>query len=260
MRSSRIRLIEIIVAVAVTIISVASLFVAVFQGVVMQRQLEASVLPIPTIAHGNYDSEEQVHRLSYYIGNRGLGPVDIRWLHFIHEGVTYPGPIPYFVSLVEGYDDDPEGREEAFQQIFEDNQVLTNPVAPQLLAPDDEAGFIHFTRPAEGTPDRAYWERLNAARWESEVQVCYCSVFDQCWIGRFPQNQRDRVRSCLEACDAGEQCTRDVVLAVDGSAVSHCPWLIQQSTIGRDLMGFSMPASCDAREENSKSAKTPRFL
>ena len=41
MRSSRIRLIEIIVAVAVTIISVASLFVAVFQGVVMQRQLEA---------------------------------------------------------------------------------------------------------------------------------------------------------------------------------------------------------------------------
>ncbi|WP_440958496.1 hypothetical protein ACFELO_14585 [Oceanicaulis sp. LC35] len=196
MRSSRIRLIEIIVAVAVTIISVASLFVAVYQGVVMQRQLEASVLPIPTVSHGNYDSGEEVHRLSYYIGNRGLGPVDIRWVHFIHEGETYRGPIPYFASLVEGYDDDPEGRVEAFLQIFEDNQVLTNTVAPQLLAPDDEAGFIHFTRPAEDSPDRAYWERLNAARWETEVQVCYCSVFDQCWIGRFPQNHRERVNSC----------------------------------------------------------------
>ena len=52
MRSSRIRVIEIIVAIAVTMISVASLFVAVFQGVIMQRQLEASVLPIPTVAHG----------------------------------------------------------------------------------------------------------------------------------------------------------------------------------------------------------------
>ena len=196
MRSSRIRVIEIIVAIAVTMISVASLFVAVFQGVIMQRQLEASVLPIPTVAHGNYDSDEQAYRLSFIIGNRGLGPVDIRWMHFIHEGVTYPGPESYFASLVDGHDDDPEGRNEIMQRIFDTNQVLTSPVAPQLLAPNDENAFIAFTRPPEDTPDRAYWERLNAARWQTDIQVCYCSVFDQCWIGTFPQNHRERVNSC----------------------------------------------------------------
>lgn len=196
MRTSRIRVIEIIVAIAVTTISVASLFVAVFQGVIMQRQLEASVLPIPTVAHGNYDSDQQVYRLSFIIGNRGLGPVDIRWMHFIHEGVTYPGPGSYFASLVEGHDDDPEERIVVMQRIFDTNQVLTNTVAPQLLAPDDENGFFHFNRPADDSPDRAYWERLNAARWQTEIQICYCSVFDQCWIGTFPQNQRERVNSC----------------------------------------------------------------
>lgn len=196
MRSSRIRLIEIIVAVAVTIISVASLFVAVYQGVVMQRQLEASVLPIPTVSHANYDSSEQRYRVTYTLSNRGLGPVDIRWVHFIHEDIVYPGPQAFFLGLVEGHDADPEGRFDTLQRIFEDNQVLTSPVAPVLLAPDDENSFLVFTRPAEDSPDRAYWERLNDARWETEVLVCYCSVFDQCWIGRFPQNQRDRVNSC----------------------------------------------------------------
>jgi len=196
MRSSRIRLIEIIVAIAVTIISVASLFVAVFQGVVMQRQLEASVLPIPTVSHGNYNGEQQVHRLTYTLGNRGLGPVDVRWVHFIRDGVVYPTSESFYIGLVEGHDTDPEARFDAWARLFDDNQVLTSPVAPVLLAPDDENTFIAFTRPAEGTPDRAYWDRLDAARWQTEVRVCYCSVFDQCWVGRFPQNQRERVNSC----------------------------------------------------------------
>ena len=196
MRSSRIRLIEIIVAVAVTIISVASLFVAVYQGVVMQRQLEASVLPIPTVSHANYDSSEQRYRVTYTLSNRGLGPVDVRWVHFIRDETVYPAPQLFYISLVEGHDADPEGRVAAWQRLFDDNQVLTSPVAPVLLAPDDQTTFIAFARPPEDSPDRAYWERLNAARWETEVLVCYCSVFNQCWIGRFPQNQRDRVNSC----------------------------------------------------------------
>ena len=46
------RTIEMVVAGCVVVISLASLFVAVFQGVVMQRTMEASVMPLIQIGHG----------------------------------------------------------------------------------------------------------------------------------------------------------------------------------------------------------------
>ena len=51
------RLVEVIVAVSVVIISIASLFVAVYQGIVMDRTLKASVLPIIQAGTSNLDPE-----------------------------------------------------------------------------------------------------------------------------------------------------------------------------------------------------------
>jgi hypothetical protein len=48
-----IRTIELVIAVSVVVISVASLFVAVYQGMVMERTLKASVWPLVQIEHGN---------------------------------------------------------------------------------------------------------------------------------------------------------------------------------------------------------------
>ena len=67
------RLVEVIVAVSVVIISIASLFVAVYQGIVMDRTLKASVLPIIQAGTSNLDPETGEWKLALRVENTGLG-------------------------------------------------------------------------------------------------------------------------------------------------------------------------------------------
>lgn len=199
MQDRHVRWVEIIIAVSVVVISVASLFVAVYQSHVMQRQLEASVLPILSYSHGNYDVETETQLLAFTIGNRGLGPADIHTLHLVYEGERYSNLYSYFQACcvdADQFADD--NRQHAWTRLFQDHNLAmtTSTVRGQLLAPGDDITFIHLPQNEEEGPARQIWEALNQARWSTEVELCYCSVFDQCWRTHFPGNARTEVRAC----------------------------------------------------------------
>ncbi len=200
MRASRIRLIEIIVAVSVVVISVASLAVALFQGVVMQRALEAQVLPIIHYDTGNYDDQTDEWRMVFNLANNGLGPTEVRYFQMSWRDTVLLEAADLMVMCCVP-DDIPEAERRGYVfNVFQTGnmRIYSDHVQGRYFAPQQDITFLRFPRPDRTVAPEAYdiWQRLDAIRHEIEVEACYCSVFDDCWMARFPQRTREPVRQC----------------------------------------------------------------
>jgi len=196
----RYRTVEIAVAASVVVISLASLFVAVYQGIVMDRTMKASVMPVIQLGHGNMDAERRDWVMLFIVHNTGLGPAEIRYL-----GISWNGePVAdtsQFLARCCAPDNVPEEDRLAYMhQAFRDGELalVFDDVQNRFLAPQERVEFIAFDRPdAETQPrGRAIWEALNETRHALNFEVCYCSVFEDCWRARFPDQSRIPVERC----------------------------------------------------------------
>lgn len=200
MRASRIRLVEIVVAISVVAISVASLGVALFQGHVMQRALEAQVLPVVQYRHSNFDGERQAWRMEFRLMNTGLGPAEVRWSEIRWRGIVLSEPAELMVRCCVPADIPADQRYRYVQQVFQTGhmRIYFEPFNGRFFAPQEEISFIDFPRPDAALSQEAFdiWMGLDEVRHEIEVDLCYCSVFDDCWVARFPEQSREPVRAC----------------------------------------------------------------
>ena len=80
------RVIEIVIAGAIVAISLASLFTAVYQSIIMRRTLEASVWPRVEWENSNYDEERGVNAIIFALANRGVGPARIARVEILFKG------------------------------------------------------------------------------------------------------------------------------------------------------------------------------
>ncbi len=200
MRASRFRLVEIVVAVSVVVISVASLGVALFQGHVMQRTLEAQVLPVLQYGDSNIDRASGEWRMEFTLTNTGLGPAELRWFQHTWRGVDLEEPADLMVACCIPEDIEPELRYRYVQGVFATGRmrIFFDQIGGRFFAPQESVTFITFPRPDPDLSQEAYdiWMALDAVRHEIELDVCYCSVFDECWMARFPAQSREPVDSC----------------------------------------------------------------
>jgi hypothetical protein len=191
-----VRTIELVIAVSVVVISVASLFVAVYQGMVMERTLKASVWPLIQIEHGNYNSESEIRELNFTLSNLGIGAAHVRSMEITYQGETVSN-IYQLMALCCGAHEAREDNIAQLQSLSEDRTlfITTTLVRDRLVSPNDSNTFFHFRR-GENEEVAAIWDQLDAARWETDITVCYCSVFDDCWTIDMRSNAREDVREC----------------------------------------------------------------
>jgi archaellum component FlaF (FlaF/FlaG flagellin family) len=182
-RDERRRAIELVIAVAVVVISLASLFTAVYQAVVTRQTLEATVWPRVEWENSNYDEERRTSAITIAIANRGVGPARISRAERLLNGERVPNVRSLLLACcVAG--ESAEERESAVGALFESNDLVmfTSTVDGAALTPGQRRTLVTFEHPAEQSPALPVWERLNEARNELDLAVCYCSVFDDCWI------------------------------------------------------------------------------
>jgi hypothetical protein len=194
---TRYRLVELVIAVCVVIISVASLFVAVYQGRVMDRTLAASVMPIVDYASGNYSETYQDHRIELDIRNNGLGPAQIRYLTMSYQGEPVVAPNRFFARCCAPAGMSPQEGLDHISQLFLDDRItlITDFVGGRVIAPQQRVVFASMLRPAD-PEGLAVWQALNNARNHLEFELCYCSVLEDCWVAHYPQQTREPVRQC----------------------------------------------------------------
>ena len=200
----RYRTVEIAVAASVVVISLASLFVAVYQGIVMDRTMKASVMPVIQLGHGNMDAERRDWVMLFTVHNTGLGPAEIRYLGISWNGEPVAGTSQFLARCCAPDSVPEEDRLAYMHQAFRDGELalVFDDVQNRFLAPQERVEFIAFDRPDSQTQPRgrAIWEALNETRHALNFEVCYCSVFEDCWRARFP----DQSRIPVERCDASE--------------------------------------------------------
>ncbi|SDL59714.1 hypothetical protein [Maricaulis salignorans] len=194
---ARYRLVEIVIAVSVVIISVASLFVAVYQSRVMDQTLAASVMPIMDYTTGNFSAVHQDNRIELDVRNNGLGPAQVHYLAMSYQGEPVIAPDRFIAQCCAPEGLTPDERELHIRDLFRTGRLnlLTDVVGGRVFAPQQRVVFATMTQP-EDPESLAVWEAFNRARHGLELEICYCSVLEDCWTARFPQQHRAPVDQC----------------------------------------------------------------
>jgi hypothetical protein len=168
------RWLDILITVAVLLVSVTSLILTIVHSKTLERMAdanermaEASAWPFIDYSTGNFDSGKNVVSMS--IDNDGIGPAKIETFELKWKGRSYRDA-PAFLEACCGYDHRPG------------DGLQFSMVSGRVMRPGSRTQFLYLPRPPGFSRS---WDSLNAARLSHnlEVNVCYCSVFDECWTG-----------------------------------------------------------------------------
>jgi hypothetical protein len=158
---------DMIVAMSAIIISVCALFTSVYEAHLERQQANAEVWPYVQVFQSNQSGFEII------VHNSGIGPALIRDYRVQYRGKTIHGWSELIPSAPE-----PDN----FQTI--NSYLYGRAVSPETrisvltMPPGKNAAFFH-------------------AGGEFDIKVCYCSVFDQCWIAAKNSPEPQPVKECL---------------------------------------------------------------
>jgi len=173
-RKSGQRTFDIAITVCILLVSVSSLIIALVHSRTLERMadantrlVEANSWPFLGYGTGNAGSPGGT-AVEMRISNDGVGPAKIEAADLKWDGVPMHNAIEFLHTCC-GYREDRA------------NGLWIDLIAGRVLRAGETITFI--TLPRTGN-DLEAWKRLNTARLSPRlaVDVCYCSVFDECWI------------------------------------------------------------------------------
>lgn len=175
------RLFDLIVAGAAILISLLSLGIAVKHGLIMERLVAANSWPLLQYSTSNLDDKRGVSKITLEIENVGVGPAIVREFSVSHGGRTYNSPHELMLACC-------NYKPPAGGPTFTPGGLVTSDVEGKVIRAGESARYLSV----EPTPENAEtWARLDQERFRLSFNVCYCSVFGECWrsslIGVDPQ-------------------------------------------------------------------------
>ena len=198
------RWLDITLGLSAMFVSVVSLVVAVEHGRTMERMADANTRMVdanswPFVQFDSHNADEKGNPdLRLVLTNDGIGPARIETFELWWNGM----PMASARALLRACClTTPAETEEA-----KTTTMSFGIAAPRILRAGEHEDF--YSMPLS-PGDKEPWSKLNAERAKITARVCYCSVFDQCWVhvygvALFRQDpakiiRPDRVDSCVAA-------------------------------------------------------------
>ena len=180
-------------AVAV-IVSLASLWVAIGSERANRQMVAAASWPILMIENGNVGPDGRQLLLRFAVVNSGVGPAKVRSFEVFYKGKAYPSS----TSLMRACCDPHFTGAEALKiSELAGWDFITGMIPGSVIRAGESKGFITYSFDARHA---GAWHALDLARQRSlSYRICYCSVFDECWIntiGHGRQPDPARVDTC----------------------------------------------------------------
>lgn len=185
------------IALAAVLLSVCGLFISIYETSLIREQQRASVWPnvevAPSINPGT---------LRIFVQNTGVGPALIQSAAVFYKGETKAD----WGEVVNSFE---------FERIgITDYQSLIN---GRVLPPDSEQELIFRIESSPENPqaDLAGMLSKSIVQGELDVQLCYCSVYDECWTANMsdvmkraqgkavPTRETRKVESCFGMEESG---------------------------------------------------------
>jgi len=179
---------DIVASVCAMVVSLASLYLAIHHGHVMQEMAEANSRMVtatswPRVSYStsNVDDKGLPTMLRFSLTNKGIGPALIQGMEVSYDGK----PMKSAGDLLKACCSTSSGSSEMSWRLSTANG--------EILRPGEEKNFLHLPKMA----DAAQWVRVNELPGKVSVKVCYCSVFDECWVTQSSTiNRAERVQAC----------------------------------------------------------------
>lgn len=166
-----------LIAICAVLTSAIAVFIAWDQGRVMRAQQHGAVFPVVQI-DGFVSTTADHAAMGLRLSNSGVGPALVETVRMLKDGQYIDSLQPYVEQLPDNYD------------------LSWSGLTGRAIAPGAQVAPIELVWPREDiTSDRLYEA---AADWaDLSLEVCYCSVFDRCWVTRGIGTARaERVKSC----------------------------------------------------------------
>ncbi|MEL6726290.1 MAG: hypothetical protein AAGF20_11290 [Pseudomonadota bacterium] len=192
----RLSLLQLIPAVVGIFIATLALYAALNESDAVRKQQQAAVWPHLQVDFTNITTDENTG-ITIRVGNRGIGPARVRAANVILDGA----PLKTWSELFEQIKPDASG-------FFPRND---SSVGQSVLVPGNDSDIIDVNTQfyvtynlssRDGVATREETENLVLALREAfrsdriEIELCYCSVFDDCWRVSSVDRDPTPVRNC----------------------------------------------------------------
>jgi hypothetical protein len=196
--------VDITVAVCALVVSGVSLFVAIMHGHTMERMAEANAQLVkanswPLIERttgAKTETGEPV--ITIGLTNGGVGPAKIETFEVFWNGQPVrtnrellaeccgfePGMLP---SIADAHGSPQEARRIA------KTSLMSSDLSGRVMAAHESQAFLTLPLSDQSAP---VFDKLNKARLNLQMRVCYCSVFDECWLSDLTTMNPPQVKSC----------------------------------------------------------------
>ncbi|MDX2209026.1 MAG: hypothetical protein SFV20_01560 [Sphingopyxis sp.] len=184
-----------VVAFAALITSVVSIIVAVRHGDTMEKLVEAQSWPYVGLNSSNLVDNQR--NISLTLESAGSGPARVRSLAIRYQGK----PVTDWPSLIRACCASSATADIPALLRETDGAVVTGGPVGSVLLPGDKAIILSMPLTAANA---ALWKRLDQRRGRLQLQGCYCSVFDECYVTDFRRAGPRHVDKCPDLRDQWE--------------------------------------------------------
>jgi hypothetical protein len=183
--------VDMTVAFTALFLSVVSLGLAVVHGRTMEKMAEANARLVaanswPFLSYGaGWVTTNGVLKIHMQVSNTGVGPAKIESAELVWKGVAYDRD-EEFLKACCGFDP------------TSGTPFDSNLVPYQVLRAGESIRFLEFTQPAN-PPVFAALQRAALSR-DLQVNICYCSIFDECWKSDLTRLslKPEQVQACVQ--------------------------------------------------------------
>lgn len=171
--------INFILAICAMLISIASFYVTYIQAVSSEQQVKAMTYPLVQFVTGNFNIETKERQLYVSLKNSGVGPALIKKVDYVYKGKSYPNIAKFYKACCgEEYQQFSSPESQEISNI--NTQIISSSDRGIVLAASDEVKIFQLLRHES---NKLFWEKLNKERHKLDVQICYCSLLENCYVG-----------------------------------------------------------------------------
>ena len=174
---------EVVIAITALMTSISSIAIALHHGHIMTMLVKANSFPYMQAGLSDRTPEDK-EVLSLELLNRGIGPAHEESLR-VKVGTSYARSVKELLAVSLGAD------------RFAKGQVVLHPVWSRLRTRFIPGGQSQLVFRLPKTPENAeLWESVEKDQGRWNVELCYCSVFQECWEVESKWQEPKPVQQC----------------------------------------------------------------
>jgi len=181
-----------IVASCAILISAASFYATILQANSAEQQVKAMTWPLIEFSHGNYDGESQERILTFSLNNAGVGPAIIKTVKFKYNGELYSDVKEFIRGCCSDVFKNHMEKVKSATKRTDSWSLTTSPTSGRIMAVGGEISIMSLRFEEQ---NKALWNEINRERWNLQIEICYCSLLETCYVTDMP-GSIEEVKAC----------------------------------------------------------------